>query len=134
MIRILFAIVFFAFVTCKTTDVSEECTDPGNCSQCFKIYDEQNKFVNQGSIVAGGGIYWAGTDCKGNNVPCGKYNVVMNYNGVTIEKEVAITDANAVIVTGKASRDSLRSACRGKYFEIYEETPFSSEIKGICCQ
>ena len=137
MKKYLSLIYFALFLTCNTNGVSTDECKEHSCSNCYRILDENDNFVAQGSLSSNGtglGIAWNGTDCNGNKVPCGKYLVVVNYGSKVSSMATVVTDENTVIVSGEKTMDSLRAACAGKYFEFKTENLFLTEVQGFCCQ
>src|SRR5512140_3765769 len=69
----------------RDTSSSAICSGPtiNSCSgdpcQYVHIYDKDGNFINESSGPAGGYIYWNGSDCSGNPVPCGKYTLKIYY-------------------------------------------------------
>ncbi len=103
------------------------------------IYDEDGGFVSEGYGGATGQLYWDGTDCRGDEVPCGLYrlHVFVVSGGVTVGNvsEFLVTDGAGSSATGVYSCDSLAVACAGTYHEIDAESPWGyPERQCVCCQ
>ncbi|MBD3241877.1 MAG: hypothetical protein GF331_14910 [Chitinivibrionales bacterium] len=103
------------------------------------IYDSDSNFVSESEYnPMYSGLLWNGTDCVGNDVPCGEYaaRITVLSGGQPMRSVVLVLVANGAsgTATGIWSCDSLGSACAGTYHETVNQTGWgTTEVGCICC-
>jgi hypothetical protein len=120
---------------CGSPSITGCSGDP--CGYCY-IYDSQNRLVNEGSGQGMDQVYWNGTDCQGNAVPCGQYTtklfIVSNGKTSPITGSILVAGANSKTAYGATACAALHDTCAGTYYEtIGEYIEGNSFVTGTIC-
>ncbi len=132
MKRSILGLAVALLFSCTPNGNSDGCIEPGtSCSNCYRVYDDEGNFVAEGGATLQD-ISWDGTNCKGNKVPCGKYEVEATIQGYRFSHYTYVIDDNTTRANGRSACDDLKDRCGGTYFE--EESPFPDDVNCYCCQ
>jgi hypothetical protein len=140
----------FLFLSCKspTSGDGGPCGSPSitgcNGDPCgyFYIYDSRNRLVNEASGAGLSSVYWNGTDCKGNPVPCGQYTtklfIVSSGRTSAINGSILVAGANSPTSQGSAGCQALHDSCSGTFYQTtgqyIEGNSFITGPVCLCCK
>ena len=140
------AILAAAAILLRCDTGKGECSGPtihgcsGSICTYLYIYDENGNFISEGA--GSPRVYWNGTDCRGNKVPCGKYivesHIVAYGSQQTTTEEILVVDSTGTTRYGRSACDSLKAECSGHYAETntsyIDGGSISSGIGCTCCE